>query len=151
MIYPPSSEQDAIDREQGAHDALVAWLSNQPPEVWLWFAQSGNWDTCVPLFIWMVEQPACDAAVVATLFWEAGPSSFAADIRAGTEDFGESEYFELIRTILLAWPGRPPCDDGLKLPSVESAAAYRAQVANQWNGADPLRVPEWLFGPFGAA
>jgi len=129
---------------------MVAWLSGQPPEVWLWFAGRGNWDTCIPLFIWMVERRVCDAAVVASLFWEASPEVFAEDFAADSDGLKDCEYFELIRTILLAWPTRPPGDVGLKRLNPEAAAAYRANLTGEWGGIDPLGVPDWLFGPFGA-
>jgi len=68
MLYAPDFEQNGIDRQQDAYDEMVAWLSREPAETWLWFAQRANWDTCAPVLMWMVEQPRCHAAVVAWLF-----------------------------------------------------------------------------------
>lgn len=149
MLYSPDFEQAAIDQEQNAYDALIAWLSGQPPEVWLWFAGTGNWDTCIPVFTWMVEQPTCDAAVIAALFWEANPTNLAERTIAGERRPAEWDSDELVQLILLTWRSRPPWDDGFRVSVANPSQAYRQRVASAWGGADPLAVPEWLFGPFG--
>jgi hypothetical protein len=151
MLYAPDFEQNAIDREQSAYDAMVAWLSIEPAETWLWFAQHGNWDTCVPVFLWMVEQPECDAAVLASLFWEARPANLAERVAAGEARPAEWEADELVQLILLTWRGRVPRNAGLEPAKTRFDKAYRAFVSSQPGGVDPLAVPEWLFGPFGTA
>jgi Domain of unknown function (DUF4274) len=149
MLYPPGFAQEAIDREQFAIDAMIAWLSDKSPDVWMWFTQTANWDTCTPILSWMIEQRSCDRAVAATIFWMCDPVDLAEKV-ANPED-GRSLWYadELAQLILLTWKDRPPSDSGQRPLTYGNDTKYLAIIDVRPNRDDPLSVPQWLFGPFG--
>lgn len=52
-----------------ANAAMAEWLATQPQDVWVLLAGSLNWDNSLPVMHWMIEQPACERAAAATIFW----------------------------------------------------------------------------------
>ena len=149
MLYPPGFEQEKIASEQTAIDALIAWLANKSADVWLWFAQNANWDTCTPVLSWMIAQPNCDRAVVATIFWMSDPCHSAEEI-ANSKD-GQFLWDEdnLVHSILLTWRKKRPNDSSMRPFTLGRDSDYLQLVNTQLGGNDPLSVPGWLFGPFG--
>jgi hypothetical protein len=149
MLYPPGFEQEAIESGQSAIDAMIAWLSDKSPDVWMWFTQEANWDTCTPILSWMIEQPFCDRAVAATIFWMCDPVGLAEKAASPKDGTLLWNADELAQLILLTWKDRLPHDAGLRPFTHGNDSKYRAFIDAWPNRDDPLSVPQWLFGPFG--
>lgn len=149
MIYAADFEQKMIDRQESAIDTMTSWLSGQSPDVWMWFAQHANPDTCTPVLSWMIEQPSCDRSVVATIFWNCEPEHLADTLIRGDDRSVIWDEEELAELVLLTWREAPARTCGLSAQVDERIAAYRAFLAGSDTPADPLSVPAWLFGPFG--
>lgn len=149
MLYAPDFEATMTDRAEAAIDDMTAWLSGQPPNVWMWFAQRANPGTCMPILTWMIEQPTCDRAVVATIFWNCEPRNLAETLAAGEDRSVVWDEEELVELILLTWPEPPARDAGLQAQLDGKDVAYRAYLEARTTGDDPLSIPAWLFGPFG--
>ena len=149
MIYPPDFEQRMIDDEQAAIDWIIGWLSDQSPDVWMWFALRANPDTCYPILTWMIEQPHCDRAVVATIFWHCEPYSLAEIELAASRSSDLGDYDEAAALILLVWRDPPPSDSGFIAQMEPYRTRYQEFIAAHAKGADPLDIPSWLYGAFG--
>lgn len=149
MLYAQDFEQNMVDREESAIDAMTTWLRGQSPDVWMWFAQHANPDTCTPVLSWMVEQPSCDLAVVATIFWNCEPKNLADTLIRGDDRSVVWDEEELAELVLLIWREAPERNSRLQVPTQGRDASYRAFLDASDTTVDPLSVPAWLFGPFG--
>jgi hypothetical protein len=54
---------------------VLAWLAEHGPDDWHAVARSWNWDRGVAPLLWCLDQPDCDRATAALLFWRACPDS----------------------------------------------------------------------------
>lgn len=149
MIYAADFEQTMIDRAESVIDTMTAWLSDKSPDVWMWFAQHANPDTCTPVLSWMVEQPSCDRAVVATIFWNCEPEHLAQTLIRGEDRSVIWDEEELAELVLLIWRNAPARNSGLSAALNGRDEAYGKALAAENALTDPLSIPAWLFGPFG--
>jgi hypothetical protein len=149
MVYPPGFDDTKIAEEEAARALVIAWLSNQAADVWMWFAGQADWDSCMPIFDWMIRQPYCDRAVAATLFWSSDPEPLASRLAEGQSKphlwYGD----DLARLIIKRFPEAPVHDAGLRPETLGFNQTYRRFLTSQPGRHDPLAVPAWLFGPFG--
>lgn len=131
---------------------MIDWLRTQPQEVWVIAAESFNWVDSVPVMHWMIEQPECDIAVVATIFWLGNPSElYHPDMCSRWQ--GEPRWGDeaLLRQILLnAATGRYPCrwrpDFEHMTFEIMEIWGYRRQFSDH---VPPFEIPAALLGPFG--
>ena len=66
---------DIISEKERARK-VIDWLSRQGPAEWHAIAEAWDWDDdCAPL-AWIVQQPTCDRATAATIFWASEPDYF---------------------------------------------------------------------------
>lgn len=148
MIYVPSFEEDDERAEQAALQALAGWLKAQPQDVWLMFVKTMNHDYTKPVVkSVMLENPDCDIAIVARLFWDLAPSYWA----TAHEDWAEGS--DLIRLILdnLVRGYYQTSELGFsRLETLfEAQALAQALVARAEKGWPPLPdFPRVLLGPF---
>lgn len=49
--------------------AAIHWLAGQTQDVWVEFSCFLNWDFAVPTMRWVIDQPECERAAAATIFW----------------------------------------------------------------------------------
>ncbi len=48
---------------------MKAWLRSQPQDAWLMFLKNMNWDSMDSLTEFMIDDPDCDIAIAAFIFW----------------------------------------------------------------------------------
>lgn len=148
MLYSPNFEIEALAKEEFATSALIEWLSTEPMAVWLWFAQNANWDTCAPVLSWMIEQPNCDRAVVATIFWLSDPLCLAEKLASSEEMPFLWDADEISISILEKWKVNPSKASRYMAQVSESIDLYCVFLKENADNRDPLSIPNWLFGPF---
>jgi hypothetical protein len=120
--------------------------------VWVVASECFNWVDSVPVMHWMIEQPQCDLAVAANIFWLGNPSELShPEMCSRWEGEPRWEDEALLRQILLhAAAGRYSCR---WCPTFEHLTYeimeiwdYRRQFPDH---VPPFEIPPALLGPFG--
>lgn len=98
----PLPEPDAeLPLEERVVAGMLGWLSMRDPDDWHEVAISYNWDRSIEPLLWMLAQPTCDQATVATLFWRASPVDALAhtDLEAARKAYN-GKGFEVVQAII---------------------------------------------------
>lgn len=138
----PKTFHDGNPEDRAWIDDFWSWLKQQPQDAWLLWARTANWDNAGAIFAAMVEDPACDLALVSWLFWAADPGflvehpeRYRADDLVGRIVANVERDFYRSRGLF--------CD---RYEVVISAQDYVGALRRQ--GAAPFRLPRVLCGPF---
>lgn len=138
----PKTYYDGNPEDRAYVDDFWSWLKEQPQDAWLLWARTANWDNAEPIFSAMLDDSACDLALVSWLFWTADPS-FLVDNpgRYSAEDLVGKIVSNLERGHYVA--------RGLFYDRYEVAIHAQEYVgALRRRGAAPFRLPRVLCGPF---
>lgn len=133
------------------HARLLDWLRRQPPDPELWheIVVNSDPDGMDEIFLWIVSQPACDAATAAHIFHACN----AFEVLAHQKDIDTPAWRDLAaiaRTIVRRWTNSdfPTCELSFEEQGYEeSLATYRdleAKAAAEL-GAPAFVAPEGLF------
>ncbi len=131
---------------------MIDWLRTQPQEVWVVASECFNWVDSVRVMHWMIDQPQCDLAVAANIFWLGNPSELShPEMCSRWEGEPRWEDEALLRQILIhAAAGRYSCS---WCPTFEHMSheisdirTYRSKFPDH---VPPFEIPPVLFGPFG--
>jgi hypothetical protein len=74
---------------------IIDWLSKRSPAYWHGLAIGWNWDDGVTPLHWIVQQPACDRATAALIFWLSSPDFHLKNEKREHYD-GEELVFQII-------------------------------------------------------
>ena len=127
---------------------MIRWLADKDPDVWFAVTPLLNWDNAVPVLEWLVAQPQCDKANVASIFWAAGPAFFAQQLAEGKPTNFES--WGLIEAILRNWENDFYTRAELAWPDEDGKTMighYEQRMRAQPSGGSALPIPRGLFGP----
>lgn len=96
----PEADAD-MPLEERVVAGMLGWLSMRDPDDWHEVAISYNWDRSIEPLLWMLAQPTCDQATVATLFWRASPADALshADLEAARKAYN-GKGFEVVQAII---------------------------------------------------
>ena len=132
-----------------ANTAMAEWLAEQPQDVWVSLAGSLNWDNALPTMHWMIEQPSCERAVAAAIFWLGADALESGD---SPEEANNDQACRMLMAIArrastLGYPATLiPDDDTMEMVADEDADSW-AEKGISWMPGQ--RFPMQMFGPFG--
>lgn len=131
---------------------LTSWLKDKDPDVWFVITDYINWDNRRSVIKWIVQQPQCDKANAAKIFWAADPGFIAQKMASGEgvaawalDDWAPGEIVlknwrrGFYQRAELAWPDES---------GSASVSHYRRSVAGTPGADKALDIPPDLFGPF---
>jgi hypothetical protein len=55
---------------------IIEWLSRQGPPEWHGYSEKHNWDGSCAELHWIIQQPECDRATAANIFWLSEPTYY---------------------------------------------------------------------------
>lgn len=140
----PVTYLDDNREDRGFIDDCWSWLKDQPKDAWLLWARHANWDQADPIFAAMIDDPACDLALVSWLFWRAEPGFLVRNPALYRPD-------DLISRIVSNVSRGFYRSSELFYDRYEVVFAvhdYLAALLEQPGGPPPFRLPRILCGPF---
>jgi hypothetical protein len=118
-------------------DDFWSWLKDQPQDAWLLWARTANWDNAEGIFRNMVDDPCCDRALAAWIFWHASNGE-----RIDPADAG------LVGTILRNLARGHYARSELYLDRYELVHPVQSRLKQLAAGGTTGTVPHALYGPF---
>lgn len=132
-----------------ANAAMAEWLARQSQDVWVLLVGSLNWDNSLPVMHWMIEQPACERAVAATIFWLGAD---LLDNDTSPEEAADDQACRMLmaiahRALTRGFPATlSPDDDTAEMVSDEDADRWTSEGISFLPGK---AFPAQMLGPFG--
>jgi hypothetical protein len=71
ILYETNPDGTQGERDCGSE--LKAWLPGQPQDAWFMVVKNMNWDSMDSLTDFMIDDPNCDIAIIAYIFWACDP------------------------------------------------------------------------------
>jgi hypothetical protein len=82
----PSARTLQLDLHLHPAERMIKWLAGQPAEIVDAAAQALNWDQAEDVIVWILRQPATDAATAVKLFLRAEPAFYAGENASEPEE-----------------------------------------------------------------
>jgi hypothetical protein len=145
-------EDDAFDSLWRINRELAAaadWLTGKPAEVWMAAVEELYATPPNELYLWMVTQPECPAAVAGQIFWLCEPELLARDILSGTikPKGALAEQFAVVGPVIDRWRASGFTPSDLDFSRFARPAKYRAVLGEFPGKPDPLQIPHGLADP----
>jgi Domain of unknown function (DUF4274) len=156
-ISPPDWKAHWVDFDENGDEfdpvpIMIEWLSKQKPTAWHKFVTDYmNWDHSVEIGLWIANQPQCDMATAARLFFDSDPdpiSELDMFFNGGTKEISNA----ILLTVLSNWEqgfyrnsAIRECDidvDGL-------TADYEMRLARFRGRTPPFVIPKEFLATFG--
>jgi hypothetical protein len=138
-----SSEEDDLEV---SIDKLIEWLADKPEDVWLDCVDRVNWDEGAWILLAITSHAHCTKQIAARIFWSAGPDELALEILKGGKINLNREGDMVIDCILRNWHAGLYRTGSIAFNG--STIAYSDYIRRLGPQADPLDIPEELFGEF---
>jgi hypothetical protein len=139
--------EDGSQGERAYVREIKAWLSSQPQDAWLMVLKNINWHWMDSLIDFMIDDPDCDIAIAAYIFWACDPAWHVAN--EGTLTEGAARIARIAANVGRGFYRR----NELALNRFEvlhNVHAYAEAVRARRPGRQPARIalPRVLLGPF---
>ncbi len=123
--------------------SMLAWLADKDVDVRHTIAAQLNWDSAVPVLIWIVSQDDCDGATAISVAWMASPEYYADKLLSGRA-MTASDDLALFQLILARFQrGAYPRNELAWFDyTAQRAAYYLEQLAGR---PDPFDLPPAFF------
>lgn len=123
---------------------MQSWLLDQPQDVWLLFVRGMNWDVYDRLIDRLIDEPKCDIAIAAVIFWMSDP---AFCLRNPGSKYGR-DCVRIIDNIRKGYYPNSELAQDREWDIVIGVQRYREGLLDPTVGGRTLDIPKILFGPF---
>ncbi len=145
ILFEPTD--DGFEPERAYGRELEAWLRSQSQDAWLLFVKCMNHDSMDDRVTFMIDDPDCDIAIIARIFWDLDPAWHTA--HPGQQPNAAAPLHRISANIARGYYQRRE----LKLHRLELLVAVQAYLATlrsigQEQARAAMPVPRVLLGPF---
>ena len=139
--------EDGSQGERTYLGEIKAWLPSQPQGTWLMVLKNMNWDSMDSLMQFMIDDPDCDIAIAAYIFWACDPGWHVAN--EGTSSGGAARIARIAANVDRGFYRRSELALN-RFEVLHNVHAYAEAVRARRFRGQPARItlPRVLLGPF---